>query len=141
MNTQVPSISMEKTINAGDMRRGNRIAYKFNEPKRGDIIIFKGPDEMNVQYIKRIIGLPGEKLEIIKGDIYINDKKIDEHYIEYTSKDSYGPYNIPDNSYFVLGDNRDASRDSREWANTYVKKEYILAKSIYSYWPHIKLLK
>ena len=141
LNTKVPTISMESTINKGDMILGNRLAYKCEQPKRGDIIIFKYPDNPNIQYVKRIVGLPGETVQIIEGKLYVNNEKIEEKYLQYMSKDSCGPFVVPKDGYFVLGDNRDASEDSREWDNKYVRKNQILAKVMISYFPKIREIK
>ena len=141
LNTKVPTISMENTIKKDDMILANRFAYKFEEPKRGDIIIFKYPDNPKIQYVKRIVGLPGETVQIIEGELYVNNEKIEEKYLQYMSKDSCGPFVVPKDGYFVLGDNRDASEDSREWDNKYVRKNQILAKVMISYFPKVREIK
>ena len=137
MNATVPSGSMEPTVMTGDRVIGLRLAYMFSSPKRGDVIVFKYPDDRSVQYLKRIIGLPGEKVEIKDGKVYINDSEepLEEEYLTVVPTDNYGPYFVPEDSYFMLGDNRNNSKDSRYWKNTYVKKEDIVAKVLFGYYP------
>lgn len=142
-NTRIPTGSMENTIMCGNRLFGNRLAYKFEKPSRGDIIIFKFPDDPTgkTNYIKRVIGLPGETVNIVDGIVYIDGKKLEEDYLKETPFDSYGPYEVPDKSYFVLGDNRNNSNDARFWENTYVPEDKIVAKAVLKYWPNIKLVK
>ena len=140
VNCRVPSASMEQTIMTGDRAIGFRLAYLFDEPKRGDIVIFRFPDDEEVLYIKRVIGLPGDKVEIKDGIVYINGEEYAEDYIGSIDLRSFGPYNVPDDSYFMLGDNRAHSADSREWNHTYVKREKILGKAIFKYWPSFSKL-
>ena len=144
VNAQIPSGSMENTIMTGDRVFGNRLAYKFSDPKRFDIIIFKYPDDESQLFIKRIIGLPGETVEIHDGNIYINgsDSPLEDVDIKEPMEGSFGPYTVPEGCYFVMGDNRNNSRDSRYWENTFVSEDEILGKAVLRYWPlnEIKLL-
>ena len=144
VNAQIPSGSMENTIMTGDRVFGNRLAYKFSDPKRFDIIIFKYPDDESQLFIKRIIGLPGETVEIHDGNIYINgsDTPLEDVDIKEPMEGSFGPYTVPKGCYFVMGDNRNNSRDSRYWENTFVSEDEILGKAVLRYWPlnEIKLL-
>ena len=140
-NARIPSGSMQNTIMKGDRVFGFRLAYMFSEPKRGDIVIFKWPDDESVTYIKRVIGLPGETVTIRGGKVYINDSDtpLDEPYLAETPYDrDYGPYVVPENCYFMLGDNRNNSKDSRLWENTFVTKDEILAKAFFKYWKGFK---
>lgn len=142
INARIPSSSMENTIMVGDRVFGNRLAYTKSNPKRYDIVIFKYPDDESQLFIKRIIGLPGDKVEIIDGKVYINDSKtpLRDDFCPETPLGSYGPYKVPKNSYFVLGDNRNNSKDSRFWVTTnYVKKSAILGKAEFRYWPLNKM--
>lgn len=141
INTVIPSASMEDTIMTGDRIFGSRLSYEFGEPQRGDIAIFKFPDDESQLYIKRVIGLPGDKVQIIDGTVYINDSEtpLDEPYLPEPPEGDYGPYYVPEDSYFMLGDNRNWSKDSRFWTNTYVKKEKVLAKAIFRYYPFNKI--
>lgn len=140
----VPTGSMESTIIPGDKIIGNRIAYLFSEPDRGDIIIFKYPDDEEENYVKRIIGLPGEKIQIIQGKVYINDstEPLEESYLkEPANLEDYGPYEVPEGCYFVMGDNRNHSLDARYWVNTYVAKDKIIGKVWFRYSPSIGMIK
>lgn len=141
-NARIPSSSMESTIMVGDRVIGLRFAYWFSEPERGDIVIFRYPDNEEKIYIKRVIGLPGETVEIIDGKVYIDgsEQPLQEDYVNGVPTGNYGPYVVPENSYFMLGDNRGNSEDSRFWTNKFVKKEKILAKAVVRYYPGIKLL-
>lgn len=142
INARIPSSSMEDTIMVGDRVFGNRLAYNDSNPKRYDIVIFKYPDDERQLFIKRIIGLPGDKVEIIDGKVYINDSKtpLRDDFCPEKPIGSYGPYKVPKNSYFVLGDNRNNSKDSRFWVTTnYVKKSAILGKAEFRYWPLNKM--
>ncbi|HIS26236.1 MAG TPA: signal peptidase I [Candidatus Pullilachnospira intestinigallinarum] len=140
MNVVIPSGSMEDTIMTGDRIFGSRLSYEFGDPQRGDIVIFRYPDNEEELFIKRVIGLPGEKVEIIDGKVYINDsdQPLEEDYLKETPIGSFGPYYVPEGCYFMMGDNRNDSRDSRWWDNTYVERDKILAKAVWRYWPLAK---
>ncbi len=137
VNAQIPSGSMENTIMTGDRVFGNRLAYAFSNPKRFDIIIFRYPDDESQLFIKRIIGLPGETVEIRDGNIYLNgsDEPLEDVAIKEPMEGSFGPYTVPKGSYFVMGDNRNNSRDSRYWEHTFVSMDEILGKAVFRYWP------
>ena len=135
INSRVPSGSMEPTIETGSRMIGLRLSYTFNSPERGDIIIFKYPDDESVYYVKRIIGLPGETVEIKDGFVYIDGQILTEDYLTVTTEGDFGPYEVPEGCYFVLGDNRNNSHDSRYWTNTYVPEENIVGKALFCYWP------
>lgn len=148
MNANVPSGSMMNTIMKGDRMIGLRTSYWFSDPKRGDIVIFENPDYNENSklddryYVKRVIGLPGEKVVIKDAKIYINDSEtpLDEPYLpeEWTyvnGSDEELVYNVPDGCYFMLGDNRNNSSDARFWTNTYLKREKVIAKAQFIYWP------
>lgn len=143
VTAQVPTGSMENTVMTDDRIVAFRLSYLMEEPQRGDIIVFKYPDDESQRYLKRIIGLPGETVEIIDGNVYINEDTtpLSEDYLKETPVESYGPYNIPDDSYFMLGDNRNGSEDSRYWDNTYVHKDKIIGKAILRFFPSIHILK
>jgi signal peptidase I len=126
---------MDPTINVNDKLIGFRLAYLFKDPQRGDIVIFKYPDDESQIFIKRIIGVPGDKVEIVEGVLYLNDKPTYEQYIKEKMYGNYGPYEVPDDCYFVLGDNRNVSEDARFWQNTYVTRKQILAKAWFKYSP------
>lgn len=143
-NSRVPSGSMENTIPSHSRIMGSRLSYKFSEPERGDIVIFPFPDDESIYYVKRIIGLPGETVTIEDGKIYIdeNETPLDEPYLkeEWTTDNSGYVFEIPEDSYLMLGDNRNWSRDARYWENTYVKKEKLTAKVFFEYFPKLKWL-
>lgn len=143
INAVIPSESMENTIMTGDRIFGNRLAYLFDDPERFDIVIFKYPDDESQRFIKRVIGLPGETVEIREGKVYINgsDTPLDDSFTPETPVGNFGPYTVPEGCYFMLGDNRNNSRDSRMWDNPYVKKEKILGKAVLRYFPGIEVLK
>lgn len=141
INAVIPSGSMENTIMIGDRVFGNRLEYEFGEPERGDIVIFKYPDNEKELYIKRLIGLPGDKVQVKSGKVYINDSEtpLDEPYLAETPTGDYGPYYVPEDGYFMMGDNRESSRDSRFWENKFVSRDQILAKAIFRYYPLSKI--
>lgn len=143
INARVPSESMENTIMTGDRFFGNRLAYLFQDPERFDIVVFKYPDDESQLFVKRVIGLPGEIVEIKDGKVYIDGSEtpLDDSFTPETPTGNYGPYTVPENSYFMLGDNRNRSKDSRFWTNTYVKEDKILGKAVFRYFPGIKMLK
>lgn len=143
-NSEVPSGSMENTIMTGDRVIGSRLSYRFEDPKRGDIAIFRFPDNEKIYYVKRIIGLPGETVDIVDGKVYINgsDEPLDEPYIrEPMIPEAPMHFEVPENSYFMMGDNRNYSMDARRWENTYVKREKIIAKVLFRYFPKPGMLK
>lgn len=137
VNAYIPSSSMENTFKPGDRVLGNRLSYLLSDPQRFDVIVFKYPDDETKNFTKRIIGLPGEKVEIIDGKVFINDNEtpLEDSFIPEEMIGSYGPYYVPEDSYFVLGDNRNHSNDSRGWINTFVKKDQIIGKPGLIYWP------
>lgn len=141
VNAEIPSGSMENTIMTGDRVFGNRLSYTFSEPERFDIIIFRYPDDESQLFIKRIIGLPGETVEIHNGQIFIDGSATPLEDVETKEfmQGSFGPYTIPDNCYFVMGDNRNNSKDSRYWEHTFVTKDEIIGKAFLRYWPLNKL--
>lgn len=145
VNAQIPSGSMENTIMPGDRIIGNRLSYTFADPERFDIIIFRYPDDESQLFIKRIVGLPGETVEITDGKIYIDGsaEPLDDVETKEPTSGTFGPYKVPEDSYFVMGDNRNNSLDSRFWKNTFVSRDEILGKAVFRYWPltEIKLVK
>ena len=173
VNSYVPTGSMETTIMSGSRMIGLRLSYIGSSPERGDVIIFKAPDDPSENFVKRIIGLPGETVEIIDGITYINGEELDEtSYVNETYWNAldqalstheqilenadtltkaneeiswengiynWGPYEVPEDSYFVMGDNRNNSSDSRYWTTTnYVSRDAILGKAVLVYYPFNK---
>ena len=140
-NAEIPTGSMETTIDTNSLIIVNRTAYWFSEPERLDIVVFHHPDGNSKLLVKRIIGMPGDTVEIKSGKLYINNEEVDESsYVSNSLNDDWGPYNVPDNSYLMLGDNRAYSHDARYWNNKYVNKDYIIGKAVFEYKPHFKWL-
>jgi signal peptidase I len=116
---------------------------RFTKPKRGDVVIFRYPVDPKMMFIKRCIGLPGDTIEIKDKILYVNGKKLDEKYVFhkdlrtfpaiYAPRDNYGPVKVPEGHYFVMGDNRDFSSDSRFWG--FLPDEYLRGKAWIVYWP------
>ena len=138
VNAEIPSESMENTIMTQDRLIALRTAYWFSEPQRGDIVVFHYPDNEEELYIKRVIGTPGDTVEGKDGVVYVNGEALKESYIKEPAEEDFGPYKVPEDSYFMLGDNRNHSGDSRDWENTYVKKDKILGKAFLRYYPSFK---
>lgn len=140
-NSRVPTGSMENTIMTKSRVIGSRLAYLNSDPERGDVVIFKFPDdpEQKIYYVKRVIGLPGETVNVVDGKVYINDSDtpLDEPYLPEPMEGSYGPYTVPEGCYFMMGDNRNNSLDARFWKNQFVPKKRIMAKVLFSYYPKI----
>lgn len=119
----------------------DKVSYRFGEPKRGDVVVFKAPINESEEFIKRIIGLPGERVMVKSGRVYINDKVLDESaYLDasvYTSAADFlaegQAYTVPAGKYFVLGDNRPHSSDSRYWGP--ITKKEITGRAWLIYWP------
>lgn len=140
VNATVPSSSMEKTIMTNDRVIGLRLAYRDSDPERGDIVIFKFPDNEKILYIKRVIGMPGETVEIHNGEVTIDGEILSEPYLTTTTEGDFGPYIVPEGHYFMMGDNRNNSADSRYWNNTYLSRDKIVGKAVLRYWPSVKKL-
>lgn len=159
---KIPSGSMLETLQIGDHLLVTKFAYdvrlpsnvwldttdgkvlfKVSDPKRGDIIVFKFPEDETKDYIKRVIGLPGDTIELRDKVVYINGEPLDEPYVRHTKldnmpiRDNFGPYTVPEGSYFMLGDNREGSFDSRWWGP--VKREKIVGKALIIYWSWASL--
>ncbi|MEE0510795.1 MAG: signal peptidase I [Peptococcaceae bacterium] len=135
----VPTGSMIPTLQIDDKVIATKISYQLHEPERGDVVVFKYPvnEEQGLKtvvYVKRLIGLPGETLEIKNNTVYINGTPLEEDYVNSnTNMPDFGPVTIPEGEYFMMGDNRNDSSDSRIWGT--VKEEYLIAKAQFIYWP------
>jgi len=128
--------SMQGTLNVNDYYIENKLAYKFGKvPQRGDIVDFTFP-ETGELYAKRIIGLPNETILIKNGVVYINEEPLNEQYLSSNSPGDFGPFIVPSGSYFVMGDNRNDSYDSRQWKTKYIPIENIEGKVWGTYSNH-----
>ncbi len=140
VNAKIPSASMEPTIMTGDRLIGNRLAYLNSDPERGDIVIFLYPDNEKELFIKRVIGLPGDTVTVKQGKVYINNSDIpldESAYVVTTPLGDFGPFKVPEGAYFMMGDNRNNSMDSRYWNQPYVYKDKILGKAWLRYFPKV----
>ena len=137
VNATVPTGSMENTIMPGDRIIALRLTYYVSSPERGDIVVFRYPDDESVLYVKRVIGLPGETVEVKDGEVYINnsDTPLDDSFVKEQPVGDFGPYEVPEGCYFMMGDNRNNSADSRFWNNKYVKRDKIEGKAVFRYFP------
>lgn len=139
----IPSGSMLNTLQIGDRVMVNKFIYYFKEPERGDIVIFDPPEALgrNDLFIKRVIGLPGETVEMKNNRVYINGKALKEPYLPEMLDYTYGPVLVPQGSLLVLGDNRNNSYDSHKW-NAWLTRDRLEGKAFMIYWPpsHIQLL-
>ena len=138
--TMVSGDSMESTLHDGDNLIVDKISYRFRNPKRYEVIVFPYKYAEDTYYIKRIIGLPGETVQIINGFVFINGLKLDENYgLEVIEDTKYGiaasPIKLGEDEYFVLGDNRNHSADSRETSVGVLKREDLLGRAWVRIWP------
>lgn len=134
-HARVPSGSMENTILTGDHIVGNRMAYWFQNPTYGEIVIFWS-GEYDEFMVKRIIGCPGDRVEIRSDGVYVNDQKLADAYTQGVTREMRAGENVwevPENSYFVMGDNREDSADSRYWNSTFVPREEIYSRYMFRY--------
>ena len=148
---KIPSGSMLETLQIGDHILVNKFIYgthvpfthivlfPLRDPARGDIVVFRFPMDEKRDFIKRVIGLPGDTVEIRNKVVYVNGKRLEDPYVVHRDqniipgeRDNFGPVTVPEGSYFVMGDNRDGSFDSRFWG--FVKREQILGKALVIYW-------
>ncbi len=138
-NFEIPTTSMVPTLKVNDRLLSNNIVYRIRPPRRGEVVIFKYPEDPKRAYVKRMIGLPGEKVKISNGMIYINGQEVKDEIITsryYYSEGYYGneqEIEIPMNSYYVLGDNSIISKDSRYWG--FVPAKNLIGKALFIYWP------
>jgi len=150
VNARVPTGSMEDTIQVNDRIVAFRLSYLFNEPRRYDIVVFRGPPGNPTHYVKRIIGLPGDSLLIINGHVYINGSEEPLRYdfvkgaiggdygVFNAETETFEPFIVPEGHFFVLGDYRTNSVDSRHermWGETFIPQERILGRVIFRYFP------
>ncbi len=129
---KVDGSSMEPTLHNGEFILVSKVNYKFGEPRRGDVIVFDFPRNITQEYIKRVIGLPGEHIHVADGKIYVNDQLLSEAYINDAPR-YQGDWDVPEDTLFVLGDNRNNSSDSHNWGM--VPLDNVVGKAIFIYWP------
>ena len=129
----VVGASMEPNFDSGERLIVTKVSYRFHEPERGNVIVFHPPNNGRADYIKRIIALPGETVQVNNGAVYINGEPLDEPFIKDPPKYNFPKQKVPDNKYFVLGDNRNNSNDSHNgWT---VPRANIIGKAWLSIWP------
>jgi signal peptidase I len=132
-NYRVLGHSMDPTLENSQFLVVNKLGYRLNDPERGDIVVFRDPRSDERKLIKRVIGLPGEVVEIRDGQVLIDDQVLDEVYITNQGRYSQPPLQIPEGDYFVLGDNRNNSSDSHNWGT--LPRDRVVGKAWVSYWP------
>ncbi len=132
-NYRVDGISMEPGLNSNENVFVNKLAYLFHGPERGDVIVFHWPLDTSRDFIKRVIGLPGDIITTDSTTVRVNDVAINEPYISEQWNPAAERWAVPPNDYFVMGDNRRFSDDSRDWG--FVPKNYIIGKAVMVYWP------
>lgn len=136
--TSVSGHSMEATLHDGDNLIVDKISYRFRDPKRYEIVVFPYKHAEKTYYIKRIIGLPGETVQIVDGYVYIDGEKLDEHYGLEVMKNpgiAENPIQLGEDEYFVLGDNRNRSSDSREESVGVINGKDLLGRAWLRIWP------
>lgn len=138
----IPSESMLPTLAVDDRLIVEKISYRFRKPERGDVVVFSPTDTLKEQdykeaFIKRVIGTPGDVVEIKNGDVYVNNQKLTEKYILDAPNYEYGPQKVPDGEYLVLGDNRKNSYDSHYWG--FVPRENLIGRATVRFWPPNRL--
>jgi signal peptidase I len=137
---QVKGKSMHPTFEDNEYILTDKVTFRMRSPKYNDIVVFKSPKNEEVDFIKRIIGTPGDKVRISGGKVYLNGEELLENYLPVSAFTPSGNFAregvevvVPDNQYFVLGDNRTGSSDSREWG--FVKREEFIGKVFFRYFP------
>lgn len=135
----VQGTSMMPTLQNNQRLLVDKLSYRFSDPGHGDIIVFRYPANPKEEFIKRVIAVPGDSVAIIEGHLYVNGQHIEEEYIAEVTRRGIIPCIVPEDHYFVLGDNRNNSLDSRDLRVGFVPRENIVGRAIWSYWPLSKL--
>ena len=132
---KVEGTSMQPVLMDQERIFVNRFIYQFKDVSRGDVVVFRYPNDVKKSFIKRVLAVPGDEIEIRAGMVYLNGKRLDEPYVppEFLDKRSYPRTIVPPGKYFVLGDHRNSSNDSRNWG--FVEKKLIYGKAFLCYWP------
>jgi signal peptidase I len=133
---RVDGRSMEPSLHSGEFILVNKLAYRLGSPQRGDVVVFHFPGDPNQEYIKRIIGLPGDRVVVANQRVTVNGQELAEPYISQPPRYS-GAWELAADEYFVLGDNRNNSSDSHNWGA--VPLSYIVGKALFVYWPFEEL--
>lgn len=137
-NFRVDGQSMEPNLHNNEYILVDKVDYLLHAPQRGDVVVFHAvpADQPDRDFIKRVIGLPGETVQVNRGAVYIGGKKLAEQYIHVAEDYTFGPKVVPRNDFFVLGDNRNNSFDSSKWTTTpWLDRKYIIGKALVAYWP------
>jgi len=136
---RVQGTSMEPLLRDGERILVNKFVYRFQPIERGDVVVFWYPRDPSVSFIKRVVGLPGDVLEIRNGALYLNGRAAGEEYLAGSIKDgeSFPPVEVRKGYYFVLGDHRNSSNDSRSWGE--VPERYIYGRAVFRFWPFGRL--
>ncbi len=134
---QVEQFSMEPTLLPRDRVLVDKFTYRFREPHRGDIVVLKYPLNQQRNYIKRVVALPGDRVQVKDGKLFINGTRTQELYLNGTPQGNYGPVTVPADSVFVMGDNRNNSEDSRAFGA--LKKNLLVGEALLIYWPPTRL--
>jgi len=131
----IPSESMVPTLKIGDRLFVDKISYRLHDIERGDIIVFEAPTSSHLEedLIKRVIGLPGDSVQIKDGIVYVNDQALDEPYEEEKPREDFAKIIVPEQSFFVMGDNRNNSNDSRYWGC--VPQDMVIGKAVFRFFP------
>jgi signal peptidase I len=113
----------------------NKYAYRLGNIERGDVVVFRYPGDPSKNYIKRVVGIPGDRIEIFRGDVVVNGNRLEEPYVlmQFRDERSMSELTVPEDEYFVLGDHRNLSSDSRDFG--VVEREAIFGKAVFAYWP------
>ena len=136
---RVQGTSMEPLLRDGDRIVVNKFVYRFQPIERGDVVVFWYPQDPSVSFIKRIVGVPGDLIEIRSGRVFVNDEPVPESYLheDFRGQSSHYPDRVHKGHYFVLGDHRRSSNDSRTWGE--VPQKYIYGQAIFRFWPFSQL--
>ncbi len=129
----VSGACMQPHLYTGERVLANKLSYHLGEPRRGEIVIFEYPKDRTQIYVKRVIGLPGETVAIHSGDVFINGRRLAEPYKTYEAHGDMAPRTVPSGQYFVMGDNRDVSDDSRYWGD--LPRTDVIGEVVACYWP------
>lgn len=131
----VDGSSMENTLHDRERLMVDKLSYRFIEPKRGEIIVFRYPQDTRSRFVKRVIGIPGDTVEIRNGVVYLNDVPLDEPYIKEPPRDNMPKITVREGHVFVMGDNRNNSLDSRHPPVGQIPYRLIVGRALFSYWP------